>query len=139
MIRPYVPADREAIIELHQKYQPETVFPDPDNEQNFACWIDEVDGVIRGTVILRTTCELIGIGNRGHGTPGERLAMIAGLMSAAAATAFHCGMHEAHAPVQPAEHRYGDRLVAMGLYKDNRQWYTLDCKQAVDKAKEKKK
>jgi hypothetical protein len=127
MIRPYEPEDLPQLMELHAKFHPGTVFPDPENAQNKLCLVDETDGVIAGAVIVRATVEFVGIGNRTLGSPTDRLHVIQGLIGSASMAVYQMGIHEAHIPIQPADHRYGDRLVQMGLLADRRLWYTLDC------------
>ncbi len=116
LIRDYAPADRPALLELHDRHDKALWFADPDDPVNFKTWVVEDNGRIVAAMTARVTAEGFLMLDRETGTPADRLANAKALIGHCQVYAQGIGLREVHIGVPTKIRRWAQRLLKMDSF-----------------------
>lgn len=116
LIRDYVPADRQALVDLHARHDSALWFADPDDPVNFKTWVVEEDGRVVAAMTARLTAEAFLMLDRETGDPADRLANAKALIEHTRACARDLGFREVHIGVPTKIRRWAQRLLKMDSF-----------------------
>jgi hypothetical protein len=120
-IRPYTPADLDALRHIHTRQGFDYTFPDLDDPIFISKLIvEDDDGQLVSASLARLTCEMYFLADPDAGTPRERYARLIALHEAGARDLLSRGLDDAHAWLPPRiARRFGRRLKALGWVRDD--------------------
>jgi hypothetical protein len=120
-VRPYTPADLDALRRIHARQGFDYAFPDlADPIFISKLVIDDASGRPVCASLARITCEMYLVADPDAGTARERYARILALHDAGARDLLSRGFDDAHAWLPPPiARRFGRRLEALGWIRDD--------------------
>ena len=119
-IRPYTPADLDALRHIHARQGFDYAFPDLADPIFVSKLIVEDDGRAVAASLARLTCEMYLVADPAAGTPSERYARLVALHEAGRNDLLSRGLDDAHAWLPPSIARaFGRRLETLGWIRDD--------------------
>jgi hypothetical protein len=133
LVRPYTPADLDALRRIHARQGFDYAFPDLDDPIFISkLVIDDDAGRPVCAALARITCEMYLVADPDAGTPRERYARILSLHDAGARDLLSRGFDDAHPWLPPGiARRFGRRLEALGWIRDDA--WTPYCRRLREK------